>query len=538
MGISKFVSLGLMMSVVALTSCKAETEKESAKSDLNRSHKIPARMLIEAPSSGVELGMGWDSRRGEIVPNHCIDFSPIRSSGQEITMDLKEVSDQSEIMDSLNVSAAVEAKSIVASGSAKASFAKSRKVNSSSTTILLNAQVNNGVLFVGPPALPGRVRNAYPGLEDEKAGMGFGNTANLRPHSRKSDYSSPEVSFKPFIRAKVKSPDRFREHCGDYYVSAIYSGAELIATINFSAKSVTDAKTISASVKAKYGSVSASAASQKTHKSKSDATDFNIHFLQIGGGGGEIPTSKDDLLNKLKELPTEAAKDPKFHKVELRSYREIPDARDLVFTSNDEAFEIITDYYWMLTSVYDDLDNIIADKSGYQLKAKRTLKDFEEMQDEVLDIRRALFEISEAYYTGRLPDPELLDKVDRNWFPEAPNEEFKLDLPPIFKPAKDTVVAPDSCLADNWFNCVAHKLKTAMPSGNPNAIKLLLPLPTKATIPAATEEVTAEQAYRKAVIDWYIRPQSRRMCALDPTDNECMLNKEIGALVELVPYEN
>ncbi|MBE7635924.1 hypothetical protein GUA87_03650 [Sneathiella sp. P13V-1] len=537
MGLSRIAPIGLLMSAVVLSSCKAETENAAAETSGKYSQKIPARMLIEAPSSGVELGMGWDSRRGEIIPNHCIDFSPIRSSGQEITMDLKEVSDQSEVMDSLNVSAAVEAKSIVASGSAKASFAKSRQVNSSSTTILLNAQVNNGVLFVGPPALPGRVRNAYPGLEDEKAGMGFGNAAGLRPHSRKSDYSSPEVSFKPFIRAKVKSPDRFREHCGDYYVSAIYSGAELIATINFSAKSVADAKIISASVKAKYGSVSASAASKQTQKSKSDSTDFNIHFLQIGGAGGEIPTSKDDLLEKLKSLPTEASKDPKFHKVELRSYREIPDADSLVFTSNEDAFEIITDYYWMLTSVYEDLENVISNMKGYHDKTSYSVKDFKEIQDEILDVRRALFEISNAYYTGRLPDQALLDKVDRNWFPNAPEEKFRLDLPSILRAPGEKGELEGNCPVETWFNCVADKLKTAMPSGNPNVIKLLLPLPNKVTIPTATDEMTAEQAYQKAVIDWYIRPQSKRMCALDPTDNECMSNTGIDALADLIPYK-
>ncbi len=532
--------LALGLSVLVLVSCKPEGDAaavDEVPSAGRLSHKIPDRVTISAPPSGVELGMGWDSRRGEIVPNHCLDFSPIKASGQEVTMDMREVSDHSEVMDSLNISAAVKVKSIVGSADAKASFAKSTKITSNSTTLLLTAKVDNGVLFMGPPAAPGQTRYAFP-TPREQAFLMFPNSDG-RQSSRLSNYASPEVSFKPFVRAKVKSPAKFREHCGDYYVAAIFSGAELLATINYTAKSQSEAQKISASVKAKYGKISAKVDADKTKATASESTDLNISFVQIGGGGGIIPIGREGLLEKLRQLPTEAAVSPKFHSVELRSYREVPESDGLVFSSADDEFETITDYYWMLTSVQDDLNHILEKSGEYEEKAGRTAEDYENLQDEILTIRRALFEITNAYYGNRLPDAALLDKVDHNWFPAAPDEKFRLNLPDIkeSEPANSLT----ACGPSNWFDCVIKELKEAMPSENPNVVKLLLPLPKFiTTVQKNGTDVSAfkdEVEYKKLVLDWYIRPQSERVCAIDPNDNECMTNAEIRALAEFIPYK-
>ena len=44
------------------------------------------------PLSGVELGYGWNTRRSEVVANHCIEFAAVRDLGQVSTLDLREVS--------------------------------------------------------------------------------------------------------------------------------------------------------------------------------------------------------------------------------------------------------------------------------------------------------------------------------------------------------------------------------------------------------------------------------------------------------------
>lgn len=66
---------------------------------------------VDVPASGVELGLGWDTARGEVVANRCVEFAPVRETGQVATLRMREVSDQSEIMESLGVSAAVSVNS-------------------------------------------------------------------------------------------------------------------------------------------------------------------------------------------------------------------------------------------------------------------------------------------------------------------------------------------------------------------------------------------------------------------------------------------
>ncbi len=116
-------------------------ESSTTSASTNRILKIPDRQTISVPESGVGLGMGWDSSRAEVIPNNCLEFAALRSTGQTINMEISEVSDQSEMMESMNVSASVSARSIFASGSAKTDFAKSSKMTSDTTTLLLRTTI-------------------------------------------------------------------------------------------------------------------------------------------------------------------------------------------------------------------------------------------------------------------------------------------------------------------------------------------------------------------------------------------------------------
>ena len=165
----KFKLLAILICLCVFTSCKHEGETDIVIEEpgIKVNKKIPPRYTEGIPNDNVELGMGWDSRRGEVVPNVCIKFSPVKSSGQELKLSMREVSDKSEIMDSLGVSAEISVKTMFASGSAQASFASNSKVSSSSTTLMLHASVDNGEIFVGPTESSGIPRSAYPKIVED-----------------------------------------------------------------------------------------------------------------------------------------------------------------------------------------------------------------------------------------------------------------------------------------------------------------------------------------------------------------------------------
>ena len=102
--------------------------------------------IIAAPDNGVELGLGWDSATGQVVPNRCIEFAAVEERGQSISLDFQEVSSTEELMESLDVSASISVNTMFSSVSAQAKFAKNAEMNSEKTSILMEADVQNGVL--------------------------------------------------------------------------------------------------------------------------------------------------------------------------------------------------------------------------------------------------------------------------------------------------------------------------------------------------------------------------------------------------------
>ncbi len=79
-----------------------------------------------------------------------------------------------------------------------------------------------------------------------------------------------------------------------------------------------------------------------------------------------------------------------------------------------------------------------------------------------------------------------------------------------------------------WHRGFNDALRQAVPYGNPNVLKLKLPIPKEAKPEAAAP---SREDWARAAVDWYVRPQAVRMCELDPTDNECLSNAEMETLV-------
>lgn len=511
---------------------------------------IPERRYASIPESGVELGMGWNSLRGEIVPNFCMDFAPVRSPGQEIEVDIHEVSDQSEIMDSLNVSAEVAVKTMFASGGAKANFARESKVSSNSTTLLLHAVVEDGVLFMGPPHAPAATRSGFPAVEPAQL------------FSAEKQRSGPTVlEFSPEVKAYAENPDKFRDMCGDYFVSAVFGGAELIATLTFTANSEASSQDISAAVQAQYGAISASVAAEKKNSASEQSTDFRLNFVQVGGGPGMIPMSKDGLEQKLRELSIEAHNNPKLHTMELRSYREVAGADGLVFSSKDKEFEVIADYYWLLTSLYTDLAEVLNAPQNYRTLAgfrelnSEHIKKLRNLQDDILIVNASLREIMDAYYDGRRPNDEIIAKTHHDWFarellymreqcPDNDCGESRYVTNEMLDQLSNLAVEEENRFRDcpasdnDWFGCVVTAFEQSVPFENPNTLRLLIPVRKTPDDAARLAKYNNINGRWSVVNDLFysheLVQQTKRFCQRDPADNECMTNAELDTLYKLI----
>ena len=187
-----------------------------------------ASIEVGVPESGIELGMGWDTQRAETIRNRCVRFAPVREDGQQISLEMSDVSDTSELMERLKVSASMSVKSLVGSASAQAEFASRSKVNRTTNTLLIRATVNNGVLFAGPSRPQQPSRFAFPSPQGP---------SELDPTAWEG--TTDQLELTEFARDLLgagggSNVREFERHCGDSFVSAIFSGAELLATLSFS----------------------------------------------------------------------------------------------------------------------------------------------------------------------------------------------------------------------------------------------------------------------------------------------------------------
>jgi hypothetical protein len=480
---------------------------------------------VGIPLSGVELGLGWDSRRGEVVPNRCIEFAPVQTRGQATSLKLTEVSDQSELMQSLNVNAAVSVRTIFASGDAKSSFAKSSKVKASSTNLVVQATVDNGVLFAGPKRSPDRARYANPQL---------GERGELAPDWGWSQWANDpgtndlhSLTFRPWASEWLEANDAaaFRRHCGDSFVASIDSGAELLALISFTASSAEERRKIAASVRADFGVVHASASASSENNSSRQNSNLEVTVSQIGGSGGPIATSREDLVEKLKLLAMDAAMAPKFHSMQVVSYDSLADwPAGLPLTASTGEQEIIADTYWFLSSYYDQLEEIIADPAAYSYATGLIPSELRDLQDQVLEKRAGLLAGLREAAAGEVPAAAMLASVAL----PVPGDGM-LTFPEAVDPG---LLGAESGLpaAAAWVDALGASLGEELPLGNPNTLLLHLPLPRAATATLLRDEA----ALRALVVRRHLHDQAKRFCRLDPSDNQCLTNAELQELEELV----
>ena len=465
---------------------------------------------LGVPDSGIELGLGWNAERSEIIQNRCIEFAPVQEKGQTITMELNEVSDTSEVMERLNVSASMSVRSMFGSGSARSEFAQNNKVKSSATSLLVKATVNNGVLFAAPPKPMRPIRQAFPVLEEASPSLQeeshWFSSKEVIPQEIQLTSKAREI----LGNASKTELKAFEHYCGTGYVSAIYSGAELLALMSINEKDQTKKQNTKSSIKASFsawgvdGSGSAAAATEKNASNTSKQVEVN--YTQIGGSGGIIPTSKEDFFKKLHKLPEEALKGPEFHSMDVTPYSELPAwplALETV-SSPSTLEDSLSNYYWTLSSI----DYLVLEALD-QATNKETL---EALQDQINSFRGQIYQqLQKAYQETETTQP-VKNRGFWDWFTGLFTWLFPEQPAPVLLARQELEAEMQSLhqeLVDFSFGY-----------DNPNLIKLRLSVPGK------------DKATGKEKVDYYIKQQTRRICSNDPLSSECLSNAELTKLAE------
>ena len=482
--------------------------------------------VIDAPSTGVEIGLGWDAKRNRLVPSRCIAFAPIQEGGQLATVDVSEINDSSELQKHLGVSASAQISGLVGSASASASFVQDVHITSTRTNFAVRASVTNGVTFIGPSKPPNLRRFAFSATQPVTTAIG---TIQPDPDSATNQY----VQLAPWLKQVRADPSqkgqlgKFHQLCGDGFVSAIYSGVELFTVISFDQTKTTKGVNMSAEVKASYGVGAGSAKFNQDTQQAFQTANTSMHFVQRGGAGGSLPSSREDLARKLNEIAREAMDAPEFFDIEITPYTDLPGWTYGPLHPGGKYTDAIVERYLQLKTIYRDLDDVIEQgTTRYTMCFSKA--NYQNLQDRIARTL-ALLEKTQAHV------------VKNDWEKTAQNfyiDNFRklgvgtpvaavqaLRASPDEPDDKILAVSEDKISLVDWLdvNMSVAYLRTLMP-----------PLKDEANLPNCDDPHKA--AYQQAVIDQYIEPINKRVCAVSISDPDCLSNQAMAVLKSQVKY--
>ena len=332
----------LIASLVVLAAC-SDSGGGSDPAKLGSLADVPdAIQRVEAPETGVSLGWGWDKANHEPIPTICVEFVEAEEPAQTRYMNMKEVSDSYEMMQSMGMSASASVKTIGIKAEGKASFAKSVEMSSSSSTFVLTAEVQNGVRYAAP--MP---RDGAGGIDESRLTQRGGLGGEIR------------LTRAALALADDKDKTEFKRMCGTSFVSAIYGGARLTAVLTREASNMTEKESMSASMSASGWGAEVKGEVTQAGRRTSSTEGYDLTIFQTGGSGDSIPANQDDLLDKLDTISLQAYTSPKDFSIAITPYELLSNWPSAGLHDPESEFDELASYWGAYNTLYDEIQNIL-----------------------------------------------------------------------------------------------------------------------------------------------------------------------------------
>ncbi|MGR4928172.1 hypothetical protein ACIPUD_15485 [Bradyrhizobium sp. CAR08] len=323
-----------------------------------------SRRTVEYPQqSGARLADGWDFVTNTRVYSQCINYGAAATDGfQQARMDYTQAVDTETFFASLNVNTSANVSGGIGnfSGKAEGSFnvEASFKLTSKDDLIVAHASVVNGATYVTAQT----ERTAADGKSDS----GSTNAVNIVNPATKENIAGVKISAGALNLLKDGGREMFRAACGDGFIAAIGTGADLYLLYHFTDLETDKRLKIFTSMKGGGGvGVFNAGGSMDSTLQLTDLIDHNklgIFYVQNGGKIAALPTKAADVTTRVGALPVEAFANGRPLYVIVVPYSELYN-----WPFNFEPTELVdlrtslVRYLRRLRSAFDELQVIIAD---------------------------------------------------------------------------------------------------------------------------------------------------------------------------------
>lgn len=216
--------------------------------------------------SDMSIGKGYDSFLHK-ARGRCVDHDPkgpVPVAGEDLKFELQSVENESSLFNKLGIS--VAAKYGVAKGSA--SYSRETSINRYSVYFYISGNIEVGKESVTAP-----------------------------------DLTIPKIRPGNYKQLDERSIDKFRETCGNTYISGMSYGGKYIALVEIKTKKDSEIQDIQVAVSGSAGGFSGSANAKLRLEQATQNKEVRIKVLRGAGDGAVIPTTIEGLTAAVTKFP-------------------------------------------------------------------------------------------------------------------------------------------------------------------------------------------------------------------------------------------
>jgi hypothetical protein len=379
---------------------------------------------------GMRPGVGYDTLSAD-VRGDCVTWDAIQPTGtsQEATFDLKMIESHSQLTRALGISAEAQLKAALSDSSDQTS-AKTRfglgttfSINQYSVYILVHARIRN-------------------------------ETANLVGTRIK-----PEV--KAEVTADEASFNRFRQRCGDAFMTGFATGGEYIGVLEISTDTQESGSQLKQKGAAAADSVKTLGGMDEQLKQMTTNRKVRIWTYQRGGAGEAqvgLVTTTDDMMARMKQLAesVKVGNNPRPLSATMTDYLTLSlDLPRTILAKVETAREVmgeLAEFRSRLLDLQGNIDFIVTNPTGFVGVDAAMLKRFDVAKAEIERLTKVLHDASRQcakdYQACAKPSSLTMPSVT------LPQRRTSLAAMTTEKLRVDTMVSyiNKDALYDGWFN--------------------------------------------------------------------------------------
>ncbi|NKK58828.1 hypothetical protein GFM44_23305 [Rhizobium leguminosarum bv. viciae] len=344
-----------------------------------------ATITYAYPSSGVQIGQGWDSFEERGTGSYCINVEEAKLEKSSFDSTVEQIQSRYTYIKKTtsSVSASYNGGSFGASGSGTSS--KSLRIDSDDQNFLFTFTAASGSTFAAPPGTFRRdlrltedmakiVESIDGPAAEEKLLDLLDGSAALSVNSGTFLFSEPSKSLVSQMLSEVDPAkkkalrDQFRKRCGDAFVVAVHRGARLNLLLTQKVRSRQQKESLVASIGASgYGaSGSASFSSARSETLNTDNLTYSI--IQEGGVPtqirAQIPPSSDQKsklfdVNSIMPNPDNLLINPAAISIEVLPYSKVAEFEQQIDVASPNNLFMVGDYYIVLEELFNLASEIV-----------------------------------------------------------------------------------------------------------------------------------------------------------------------------------